>query len=355
MFAYSPRQSWTRLVFPLIVITALFAVGACSAPRLSPTEEQATPTPNRAPPSTTDSPPPKAPTPSPPSPGSSPTAEAGPAMTATTAQNPVDPFASRVPTIEPGPYEVQLFANIPYTSKAKLDVYAPVEPGEWPVVVVYHGGLGTTKEAMRRLSTSIAGYGAVVFVPNWRTMLTPELEQGAEDAACAIRFARKHSADYGGISDRITGAGHSAGAMIVALMGLVGDEFRGDCLVEGGSGYPDGVVALEGPYNMLSFSKSMFAYEKASPDLWEKLSPMFYPAKIPPREGVKYHIFISDLMNNDAKENTATFFKSLQDAGYLAELTILPNVRHVEFDEPMPETVQAILDIAWNKDDDINQ
>jgi predicted esterase len=108
---------------------------------------------------------------------------------------------------------------------------------------------------MRRLSTAVASYGAVVFVPNWRTQVSEVLEQGAEDAACAIRFARANAEDYGGDPARITGAGHSAGAMIVALMGLVGDEFSGDCLVSEGTATWTASLPLKGHTTWSLFQK----------------------------------------------------------------------------------------------------
>jgi acetyl esterase/lipase len=265
-----------------------------------------------------------------------------------TATETPKPLSTRIiiSTIQPGPYEVQQETNIDYTSKARLDVYAPVELGPWPVVVIYHGGLGTTKEAMRRLSTAVASYGAVVFVPNWRTQVSEVLELGAEDAACAIRFARAYADDYGGDPARITGAGHSAGAMIAALMGLIGDEFSGDCLVGEGSGYLDGIAAIEGPYDMVAFSKVMYAYDKAPPEMWVRLSPMFYPAVTPPREGVEYHIFISDLMGAEEQANTAAFYNELVEAGHNASLTVVPGVSHTTFADPLPDTVNVIIEMA---------
>jgi acetyl esterase/lipase len=375
MFTYPQRSSLAALVSWTAVLLIFLAAGACSTPKTPAPEKLAAvpltgqstatrlPTPlpplqarTYMPPSAEPSspsqpapalPPLQARTYMPPSAEPSSPSQTAPALAASATPDPLNPFDYGLEMIEPGPYEVQLFPEIPFTSRSRLDVYAPSEPGEWPVVIAYHGGLGTPKEVMGRLARSVASYGAVVFVPTWRTTVSPILQQGAEDAACAIRFARKYAVEYGGVPDRVIGAGHSAGAWVAALMGLIGDDFAGDCLVEGGSGYLDGIVALEGPYNLTSFSKSMFSFQLASPEFWEKMSPVLYPAQITPREGVEYHIFASDSLPPSKREDTDAFFSALQDAGYSAQLTVLHNIPHPEFDKPLPETVQAILDMAW--------
>jgi acetyl esterase/lipase len=330
MNGYKSRKLIGLQVLRGLILASALAVNSCTVPSSPVQQLETSPSPLTA---------------AAPSSNQEPNAET---LHSTATETPMSLPTSRIiiATIQPGPYEVQPETNIAYTSKAKLDVYAPVEPGPWPVVVIYHGGLGTTKEAMRRLSTAVASYGAVVFVPNWRTQVSEVLEQGAEDAACAIRFARANAEDYGGDPARITGAGHSAGAMIVALMGLVGDEFSGDCLVSEGSGYLDGIAAIEGPYDMVAFSKVMYAYDKAPPEMWVRLSPMFYPAVTPPREGVEYHIFISDLMGAEEQANTAAFYNGLVEAGHNASLTVVPGVSHTTFADPLPDTVNVIIEMA---------
>jgi acetyl esterase/lipase len=329
MNAYKSRNLIGLQVLRGLILASALAVNSCTVPSSPVQQLETSPSPLTA---------------AAPSTNQEPSAETLPP---TSTETPL-PLSTRIiiSTIQPGPYEVQPETNIDYTSNARLDVYAPVEPGPWPVVVMYHGGLGTTKEAMRRLSTAVASCGAVVFVPNWRTQVSEVLEQGAEDAAYAIRFARANADDYGGDPARITGAGHSAGAMIVALMGLVGNEFSGDCLVSEGGGYLDGIAAIEGPYDMVAFSKVMYAYEKAPPEMWVRLSPMFYPAVVKPREGVEYHIFISDLMGAEEQADTVGFYTGLIEAGHTASLTVVPGVSHTTFADPLPETVNVIIEMA---------
>jgi acetyl esterase/lipase len=350
------------------------ALGACSSPRASPPEEPAAASPlplSTAAHSPTPLPQPNTPTPATskkpapnkiqifpniPHTGSDRGAAREPApWEAHVFPNIPKTSIARAATIELGPYDVRLFPDIPFTSSGRLDVYAPSEPGEWPVVVAYRGDIGTHKEYLSGLAISLASYGAVVFVPNYRIvvspswrLISPDLGQGAEDAACAIRFARKHAGEYGGAPDWITGARNSGGAWVVALMGLIGDDFAGDCLVQGGSGYLDGIVALEGPYDMVAFSKTLLNIDRAPQKFWEHMSPLFYPEKVPPRQGVEYHILVSEHPRaTGIREETETFYQALLNAGHQAQLTVLHNIPSSEFDKPLPETVKAILDMAW--------
>jgi acetyl esterase/lipase len=256
------------------------------------------------------------------------------------------PRPARQPTIEAGPYQVEVFQDIPYTSQRKLDVYAPQGSGVWPVVVVYHGGLGTPKEAMKGLAEAIAQYGVVVFVPTWQTMPWNRLPQGAEDAACAVRFSRAHAAEYNANPSRVTGVGHSGGATIGSLIALIGDNFVGDCLVEEGSGYLEAFVALEGPYYMPAFAKSMGAYSLAPEEMWEELSPLLHAQQKPAREGVEFHIFIGEDIQKSKREDTDAFYEALLETGYPATLTVLSGVSHMYFAAPLEQTVEAVLELA---------
>ena len=112
----------------------------------------------------------------------------------------------------------------------KLDVYAPSDPGPWPVLILNHAWY-QSKDAVvyANLAKDLAGRGLVVFVPSRRSVV-PTLAEGAKDNgrdfrevqeswACAIRFARQHAAEYGGDPDRLTMFSHGTAGLQVALMG----------------------------------------------------------------------------------------------------------------------------------------
>ena len=130
-----------------------------------------------------------------------------------TAQAPAapTPLLPATPTYQPTPdmptptlstlldrhLETNVAKDIAYTSEQKMDIYSPIMPGDWPIVVVLHGGGCSTKSEVQGISQAIAQRGAVVFAPQYRSSepLLPSdlITQGPEDAACAVRFARANS------------------------------------------------------------------------------------------------------------------------------------------------------------------
>jgi hypothetical protein len=133
-------------------------------------------------------------------------------------------------------------------------------------------------------------------------------------------------------------------------MGLIGDEFEGDCRVKSGSGYLDGIVAMTGPYNLVTFWQHLGdPYDPAPRNFREMMSPLFYPGKIPSREGLEYHLFASDYLYWEYVDDTGAFYTALKEAGYPAELTVLPEFYNSLFSYPLPVTIQAILDMAWGE------
>ena len=157
-------------------------------------------------------------------------------------------------------------------SEWKLDVYAPPEPGPWPVVLFTHG-FGGNRKGYVELSEAIAERGAVVFTFDWPAMVEDiairddgrGIREMTETVACAVRFAKARAPRYGGDPERATLGGHSYGGPIVAWVGLAGDEgdriwanfaaARGgpppqvECVEGGGSAHVHAIVGVGGGYN----------------------------------------------------------------------------------------------------------
>ena len=111
------------------------------------------------------------------------------------------------------------------------DVFAPSGGHDLPVVVMLHG-TGGERVVMEPLARAVAEENAVVYLPSW-----PVIDQVAEFPAdddepfrlqaeavvCALRFARRTAAEFGGDPDELTLLGHSGGATAGARVALVAE------------------------------------------------------------------------------------------------------------------------------------
>lgn len=243
------------------------------------------------------------------------------------------------------PMEVSSALDLPYTSERTLDVFAPTIADEWPLVVVLHGG-NVSSKSVRGLAQAVAGQGAVVFVPNYHSSQPTSAEVislGAEDAACAVRYARAHAVEYGGTPDRVIAVGHSAGGAYAAIMALAGDNFLGDCLVSEGSALLDGMVGLDGAYDLLRYVEPEFL-ELGSPEAWEQITPFTYVGREPARPGLEFVFFAG--AETELVQNAQALRDALQAAGYSASATQIPGVDHMSMGGSyLPQTIAAITDL----------
>ncbi len=137
-----------------------------------------------------------------------------------------------------------------------LNIYAPEHAEKCPVILYFHGGgfnSGCNAEEPFR-GYGFAKRGTVSVFANYRTgilgYLTHEEIQkkygrdgnfGLDDQLTAIRWVKRHIADFGGDSDNITLMGQSAGAISIQYLclnhGLDG-LFRRVIMMSGGGMFP---------------------------------------------------------------------------------------------------------------------
>jgi hypothetical protein len=275
------------------------------------------------------------------------------------------PFAQPTPS-----YSVEVTEDLEYLKVLqsdepvqKLDVYAPTEPGPWPVVVLHHGRYQTKDNPLySSFSEELAGRGLVVFVPQRRTTCHTlfecaenngaELLEVYESWACAIRFARERAADYGGDPESLVVFGHGSAGLETALMGddleQEWEEFasnRGgplpqtECLAAGGSADAETFVAYGGEYDFYEELKD------SDPELWEMTD---YFALIGRGPSLRMHLVFGELANPANIEVAGDLHEALVDAGYDATVTILPGEKwEIPWEGPQREAlVQAILEEA---------
>jgi acetyl esterase/lipase len=125
------------------------------------------------------------------------------------------------------PAEVKVSTHLDYVPTAeyegwkdRLDVYAPANAANAPVVVSIHGGALREGDKYQEgfVGQRLAQAGFVAVVINYR--LSPGVMHPAhiEDAARAVAWARTNAAQYGGNPRKLFVIGHSAGAYLAALL-----------------------------------------------------------------------------------------------------------------------------------------
>ncbi|MDB5319603.1 MAG: Carboxylesterase [Phycisphaerales bacterium] len=114
--------------------------------------------------------------------------------------------------------------DIPYAgvedTKRTLDVYAPADAKNLPVVFWIHGGGWQTgdKTDVALKPQAFMDKGFVFVSVNYR--LLPAVDMGTliGDVAKSCRWVEDHIAEYGGDPKRLLVGGHSAGAQLAALI-----------------------------------------------------------------------------------------------------------------------------------------
>jgi acetyl esterase/lipase len=228
----------------------------------------------------------------------------------------------------------------PYTSSRLIDAFYPDSDGPWPTIVLFHGG-EENKGAVRGLARAAAEAGLVVFAPDYRDSpqdLDANPVVALEDAACAMRYARAHAADFGGRGDRLVSAGHSFGGAMAAIMALDGDRFRGDCLVNGDlSARATGVVGLDGVYDMGELDAE-----------FELLTALDYVDDGPLDESLTFHLLTGRV--EQLHRQGERFRDALAASGHKVTLT-RKDLNHVSFvSSSAPGIVDALVALAYGQD-----
>lgn len=114
--------------------------------------------------------------------------------------------------------------DIPYAEPAldrqTLDLYAPRDAKNLPVVFWIHGGGWQTgdKSEIQEKPRAFVDHGFVFVSTNYRLLPKVEMLTIFQDVAKSLGWVYHHIAAYGGDPNRIFVMGHSAGAQLAALM-----------------------------------------------------------------------------------------------------------------------------------------
>lgn len=150
----------------------------------------------------------------------------------------------RQPQTIPVPEGVKLITDLAYregNDKWKLDLAMPLDRGDQPrpAIVFVHGGGWRSGDKgggqWRSMPLEYAAKGYVCISVNYRLTDEAPFPACVEDVKCAVRWLRAHADEYNVDPNRIGAYGNSAGAHLVAMLGLVGP----DAGLEGDGPYQD--------------------------------------------------------------------------------------------------------------------
>ncbi|MGV8095454.1 MAG: alpha/beta hydrolase [Mangrovibacterium sp.] len=103
--------------------------------------------------------------------------------------------------------------------KCRLDIYYPKNVKGFSTIVWFHGGGLTSGDKAMRWSGLVKEGKCIVSV-NYRLDPKVKCPKYIEDAAAAVAWVFKNIEKYGGDTDLIFVAGHSAGAYLTSMIGL---------------------------------------------------------------------------------------------------------------------------------------
>ncbi|MDL2344763.1 alpha/beta hydrolase [Deinococcus sp. MIMF12] len=204
-----------------------------------------------------------------------------------------------------------------------LDVYAPPNARNAPVVLFVHGGSWQSgdKEGHKFVGESLARAGYVTGVMNYRLAPQNRYPAYVQDTAAALKWMRDNAAKLGGNPDNLFVSGHSAGAFN-AVEAVVNERWLRE------AGVPvravRGVIGIAGPYSydFRDFQSRVAFPEGSTPD--QVMPDRHVRPDAPP------HLLLV-AANDDTvhPQNALNMEAALKKAGVPVTRTVLPRLNHI--------------------------
>ena len=209
----------------------------------------------------------------------------------------------------------------------------PQGDGPFPAVVLVHGGgwISGDPGLMRELANHLTEAGFLTINTRYKlSNESPGFPEAVEDVACAVNHARALPESDGSVAV----IGHSAGAHISAVVALTGDQYSQDCPVPG-SGIPNKLVGLAGPYDVDRLGLLMLPFFGASPtgapDAWLAGNPQQLTAK---NTDLHSLIMFGDKDGIVDDSFAVNFHNSLLESGSDSALELVEGARHMNLRQP---------------------
>ena len=245
---------------------------------------------------------------------------------------PAAAFGPRAPAPPDRPIEIG-YGDHP---RQRLDVHPQAGLREAPIVLFAHGGGWTfgDKRAVNALPGWARRHGFLLASTNYR--LTPDVtaRECAEDVARATAWLLEHGRAHGGDPRRLFLVGHSAGAHLVALVGVDGaylarhgrkvSDLAGVIPIDG-AGY-DAVRQMARPQRPGPVARRLNEmYHMAFGDQAAALSPTLL---VRPGETYPPYLIFHVAARPDAREQSEGLAAALRRAGGRAEVVTAPGETH---------------------------
>lgn len=244
---------------------------------------------------------------------------------------------------------------------AELDVHARAGSTDAPAVVYLHGGAWRvgSRESDQATAERLARAGYVVANVDYRLVPDGVFPLAVQDAACALAFVRAHAGELGVDPQRIAVMGHSAGAHLVAMVGVAADvaELQDAGCPSGLTAAPAAVVSVAGPMDLRVIGGSAVdefvgATRGVDPERFARASPIAQVGADEPRFLFVHstHDLIVDLSQSErmlatlrAAGNDAALLQ-LEGGGHIVGDGAGLGLESYELATDTPEAWLAILD-----------
>jgi acetyl esterase/lipase len=263
-------------------------------------------------------------------------------------------------------YAVATRSAVPYAEhdgvKLTGELYLPKGLDKAPVVIAAHGGgwQAGSPATYRHWGPYLARNGYAVFSIGYRLSKpgTKSYPGAVYDVKAAVQFARANAAELGIDADRIGMMGDSAGAHLVSLVALAGDEpmfsteYRGDPH----AATPANVKAVIGFYGVYDMPAQWHHDQITRPrdQITEKflgVSPMqsrraYFEASpisyttVEKNEKTRTRFLLIHGTNDDIVDpqtQSQAFLTALKQAGFFARTIVVPGSGHFWASEPVEE------------------
>jgi acetyl esterase/lipase len=219
--------------------------------------------------------------------------------------------------------------GVPYAgdSRHKLDIWAPRGKAAeaLPVVIFFYGG-GWSEGSRTDYGFAGAAYaskGFIAVLPDYRLVPSVRFPAFVQDGALAVKWVRDNIARYGGDPNRISVAGHSAGAYNAAMLAL-DPHFLRDAGVD--PRIIRSAALLSGPSDFYPFTE---ARSRAAFGQWKtprETQPISFARRDAPpiflAHGTNDHIVLS--------RNSKRLAERLTQEGAKVELRLYKGATHVD-------------------------